>query len=153
MLKMNHASLHKIKVHARQTYPEECCGFLLGTTDHAGKTICDILEVNNTRQDNRQRRFLINPDDYKVAEMFARKEGVELLGLYHSHPNHPARPSQYDLDHALPFWSYVIVSVQEGEPGDTLCWLLKEDRSSFLEEELCVWQDHETYATNHPTKQ
>ena len=83
-----------------------------------------------------RRRFLVTPKDYREAERRAGEVGGELLGFYHSHPDHPARPSQYDLDHAWPFFSYVIVSVREGVSGDMTSWRLREDRSGFDQEDL-----------------
>jgi proteasome lid subunit RPN8/RPN11 len=79
---------------------------------------------------------MVRPDDYRVAEKKAKELGGDLLGFYHSHPDHPARPSQYDLDHAWPFFSYIIVSVREGKPELMTSWRLKDDRSAFDPEEL-----------------
>ena len=79
---------------------------------------------------------MVRPQDYRAAEKRASDVGAELLGFYHSHPDHPARPSQYDLDHAWPFFSYVIVSVREGVSEDMTSWRLREDRSAFDPEEL-----------------
>ena len=136
MLKLNHTALHKIKLHAMQMYPEECCGVLIGRDDGQAKTICDVLEIKNAKEENRGRRFLITPEDYRWAEARAKEEGVEVMGFYHSHPDHPARPSQFDLDHAIPWCSYVITSVEEKLPTMVKSWLLKDDRSDFEEEEL-----------------
>jgi proteasome lid subunit RPN8/RPN11 len=90
----------------------------------------------NTTEEGPRRRFLVRPNDYQAAERRAAAEGLELLGFYHSHPDHPARPSQYDLDHAWPVFSYVIISVAEGRPGDITSWRLADDRSAFSEEAL-----------------
>ena len=87
-----------------------------------------------------RRRFLVRPSDYRDAERRAAAIGAELLGFYHSHPDHPAEPSQYDLDHAWPFFSYVIVSVRNGAPGDMTSWRLRDDRSAFDPEELIYVQ-------------
>ena len=138
MIEMNHTAFHKAKLHAMQTYPEECCGVLLGTDNDTTRHVCDVLEIRNTKDENRTRRYLITPEAYKHAEEYAAKEGVQILGLYHSHPDHPAQPSQFDLDHALPWFSYVIVSVEKGIPAVTRSWLLRDDRSAFDEEELVV---------------
>ncbi len=138
MLNLNHTSLHKVKVHATQTYPEECCGVLLGTERNGERQVCDVLEIRNTKDDQRTRRYLISPEDYRQAEVFAANEGVQVLGLYHSHPDHPAQPSQFDLDHALPWFSYVIVSVENNVAGTIRSWRLRDDRSAFDEEELVI---------------
>ena len=138
MLRLNHTSLHKIKVHAMTTYPEECCGVLMGRKDDKGTIVCDVLALKNTQQENRTHRFLITPQDYAVAEQEANKEGVDVIGFYHSHSDHPAQPSPFDLEHALPWWSCVIVSVDKGQPSRIKSWLLKDDRSSFEEEKIDV---------------
>lgn len=117
MLRLNHTSLHKIKVHAMTTYPEECCGVLMGKKDDKGTVVCDVLELKNTQQGNQTHRFFITPQDYEFAEQEANKEGVDVIGFYHSHPDHPAQPSPFDLEHALPWWSCVIVSVENGHPS------------------------------------
>ena len=118
-----------IRAHAREAYPHECCGSLVGR-DGAVHATCALP---NTTDEGPRRRFLVRPDDYKAAESDARARGLDLLGFYHSHPDHPARPSQYDLDHAWPFFSYIIVAVRGGVPEDMTSWRLKDDRSSFEE--------------------
>jgi proteasome lid subunit RPN8/RPN11 len=121
-----------IRAHGRETFPHECCGALLGKDG----VVTDAFKLPNTTEEGPRRRFLVRPDDYRVAEKRGREAGLELLGFYHSHPDHPARPSQYDLDHAWPFFSYVIVSVMAGEDTQMTSWRLKEDRSVFDEEEI-----------------
>src|SRR6187402_3059850 len=119
-----------IRGHGRETFPHECCGALLGT---AG-VVREAYALPNTTEEGPRRRFLVRPDDYRVAEQRARQAGLELLGFYHSHPDHPARPSQYDLDHAWPSFSYVIVSVIAGADTKLTSWQLQADRSAFDEE-------------------
>jgi len=121
-----------IRAHGQETYPNECCGALLGRDGAVSET----LALPNMTDEGPRRRFRVTPNDYRAAEKRASETGVELLGFYHSHPDHPARPSQYDLDHAWPFFSYVIVSVREGVSGDMTSWRLREDRSDFDEEQL-----------------
>ena len=121
-----------IRAHGRETFPHECCGAMLGKDG----VVREAFKLPNTTEEGPRRRFLVRPDDYRVAEKRAREAGLDLLGFYHSHPDHPARPSQYDLDHALPFFSYVIISVASGTPGDVRSWKLRDDRSAFDEEPL-----------------
>ena len=121
-----------IRDHGRETYPNECCGALIGRDGE----VVESFALPNTTEEGPRRRFLVRPGDYRAAEARAAENGSELLGFYHSHPDHPARPSQYDLDHAWPSFSYVIVSVREGEPGELRSWRLREDRSQFDEEEI-----------------
>ncbi len=123
-----------VGAHSREAYPHECCGALLGGDD----TARDAFPLPNTTDEGPRRRFLVRPDDYRQAERRATERGLDLLGFYHSHPDHPARPSQYDLDHAWPVFSYVIVSVRKGEPSEMTSWRLRDDRSAFDEEPLTV---------------
>src|SRR5688500_3320843 len=109
---------------ARQTYPHECCGFLYGKEENGQRTITHAEVVNNTREENRERRFEISPTDYMRAEDHAEKNDLTLLGVYHSHPDHPAIPSDYDLKRALPYFSYIIVSVKKGKIADFYSWRL-----------------------------
>jgi proteasome lid subunit RPN8/RPN11 len=121
-----------IHLHGRETYPHECCGALLGR----GGVVTEACALPNTTDEGPRRRFLVRPADYRAAEDRATREGVELLGFYHSHPDHPARPSQYDLDHAWPVFSYVILSVAGGAPEEMTSWRLSADRARFVEETL-----------------
>jgi proteasome lid subunit RPN8/RPN11 len=128
----------RIKSHGEQSYNEECCGALFGSYNDETKIIFDILEFENEKQENRQNRFLISSDQYKSAEKLAKEKGLELLGFYHSHPDHPAIPSQFDTDHALPWFLYIIVSVNKAKAGNLTAWVLKEDRSRFEEQDVSV---------------
>jgi proteasome lid subunit RPN8/RPN11 len=121
-----------IRAHGAETYPNECCGALIGRDG----VITETLALPNMTDEGPRTRFRVTPKDYREAERRAGDAGGELLGFYHSHPDHPARPSQYDLDHAWPFFSYVIVSVREGVSGDMTSWRLREDRSAFDQEDL-----------------
>jgi proteasome lid subunit RPN8/RPN11 len=118
-----------IRAHGQQTYPHECCGALLGRDG----SVTDLVALANTTEEGPRRRFLVRPGDYRQAEQRATELGVELLGFYHSHPDHPARPSQYDLDHAWPTFAYIIVAVAEAAATAMTVWFLKDDRSSFEE--------------------
>ena len=123
---------HSIRAHARDASPHECCGALLGRDGVVQATHA----LPNTTEEGPRRRFLVRPDDYRVAEGEARQAGLDLVGFYHSHPDHPARPSQYDLDHAWPFFSYVIVSVTADGSGSLTSWRLRDDRATFVEEPI-----------------
>jgi len=121
-----------IRRHGQETYPHECCGALVGRDGH----VADVVPLPNTTEEGPRRRFLVRPSDYQLAERRAGEIGGELLGFYHSHPDHPARPSQYDLDHAWPTFAYIIVSVAHGSAALMTVWYLKDDRSSFEEGSL-----------------
>ena len=122
-----------IRTHASSAYPFECCGALLGS---ARGGIEDAMPFENSAPSDSERRFLLNAADYRAAEAHADATGRELLGFYHSHPDHPAEPSAFDLAHAWPNLSYVILSVRDGRPGDMRSWRLDDDRSRFAEETL-----------------
>jgi len=121
-----------IRAHGQETYPHECCGALVG----ADGRITATVPLPNVTDEGPRRRFRVSDKDYMMSERRAGELGGELLGFYHSHPDHPARPSQYDLDHAWPNFAYVIVAVAAGRAGDMTVWWLKDDRSSFEEGEL-----------------
>jgi proteasome lid subunit RPN8/RPN11 len=139
----------KIRAHGVETYPHECCGALLGrdlgpASDRSSvaseranaREVLALFPLVNRRDDSPRNRFSVTADDVRAAEKSARAQGIEVVGWYHSHPDHPARPSDYDRDHAWPWYSYIIVSVHAGAPKDMTSWRLKEDRSAFLEEKI-----------------
>lgn len=123
-----------IRAHGAETYPHECCGALIGRDAEVTSTV----PLPNITDEGPRRRFRVSDRDYLRVERAADAASAELLGFYHSHPDHPARPSQYDLDHALPNFSYVIVSVLAGAADDMRSWKLRDDRSAFDEEALSV---------------
>ena len=123
-----------IRRHGRETYPHECCGALIGRSGR----VTEAFALPNATVDGPRRRFLVRPEDYRAAEQRAAASGAALLGFYHSHPDHPARPSQYDLDHAWPTFACVIVAVGRGEPDEMRSWRLRPDRSAFDEEAILV---------------
>jgi proteasome lid subunit RPN8/RPN11 len=118
-----------IRRHGEETYPHECCGALVGRDG----LVQHVVPLPNTTEEGPRRRFLVRPSDYRVAEQRASELGGDLLGFYHSHPDHPARPSQYDLDHAWPTFAYIIVAVTGGTAQDMTVWYLRDDRSRFEE--------------------
>lgn len=128
--------LETIREHGRSAYPLECCGLLLGRADPGGKVVLELRPMQNSREDIPERRYLISPEDLLQVEKEARKKGVDIVGVYHSHPDHPAQPSEFDRDHAFPWYSYIIVSVIKGVVEDLGSWTLRDDRSAFECEEL-----------------
>lgn len=115
-------------------YPEEACGFLLGHEKDGTRVITDAWTAANVSNENRKRRFIVDPIDYLKAEKKAASEGLSLLGIYHSHPDHPAIPSEHDLAAAHPFFSYTIVSIREGHVADTRSYQLSDGQ--FEEEHI-----------------
>jgi len=128
--------LQQIRRHGVETYPYECCGFMLGTVEDGSHRILEVCGQTNERTESQEKRFLISSAQFKAAESYARKKGLQLVGIYHSHPDSPARPSDYDRDHAWPWFSYIIVSVREGAAAEALAWQLRDDRDGFDEATL-----------------
>ncbi len=127
-----------IREHAAGVYPEECCGFLIGGwTDTGSVVVVGAQPVENVRGELKERRYRIAPNDLRRAEADAEAESRAVVGFYHSHPDHPARPSATDLEEAtFPGYTYVIVSVNSGKPGEIRSWSLKDDRSGFEEQPI-----------------
>src|SRR3982751_4226492 len=124
-LRLNTQMDAAIRAHGQETYPNECCGALIGRDG----VVTETLALPNMTDEGPRTRFRVTPQDYRAAEKRAGELGAELLGFYHSHPDHPARPSQYDLDHAWPTFAYIIVAVADGVAKEMTEWYLQEDRS------------------------
>ena len=134
--------INKIKQHGERTFPEECIGAVLGKISENGeRQVIDIIAFENASETNRRRRSLVTPKDYLRADTEARARKLEVIGWYHSHPNVAAIPSQFDLENALPWYSYVIVSIRDGNAVELRSWRLAEDRSQFWEEEINMMRD------------
>lgn len=128
-----------IRDHAMRTFPHECCGFLLGKDEAEVRRISSVVMATNIRDDSeRHHRFTITPESFMAADRAARQRKLNMLGFYHSHPNAPARPSQYDLDHAWPIYSYVIVSVRDNRTREMTSWVLRDDRTRFDEQVVTI---------------
>ena len=129
--------LNEIRRHGEETYPEECCGFLLGRLVAGENDVVLSRRSVNRNEDRRADRYIIAPEDYVAADRDARARGLDIVGMYHSHPDHPARPSATDLDQAtIPGYTYVIVSVINGSAADLTAWTLTPDRMEFQREVL-----------------
>ena len=130
----------RIRAHGAETYPHECCGALLGRElgreNEAAREVKALFPLINRRDDSPRNRFSVTAEDVRAADRAAREKGLEVLGWYHSHPDHPARPSEYDREHAWPWYSYVIVSVANGNPQEMTSWRLADDRAAFAGEEI-----------------
>lgn len=136
-IEIDNKNLEAMKKHGEKDYPNECCGFLLGKVENEKKIVVLSKPVQNYREaENRYNRFVIPPEEYIKAERFANSKKLDVVGFYHSHPDAESKPSQYDLDHSWPFYSYVIISVKNQKSDKTTSWQLKDDRSEFLQEEL-----------------
>jgi proteasome lid subunit RPN8/RPN11 len=137
MISVLEKHIEEIKAHGEATYPFECGGMLIGTLNADGsKTVVETFPLENSSTEDQTVRVLISPKDVLKAERYARSIKLEVIGYYHSHPEDSAIPSQYDLDHALPVWSYIITSVISGKAIDVRSWVMENDRSKFNEEEI-----------------
>jgi proteasome lid subunit RPN8/RPN11 len=140
-LVMSHDVAEGIRRHGAETFPFECCGALLGRdgTGEEGESSREILglfPLVNRRDDSPRNRFAVTAQDVRDAEKAAAERGLEVLGWYHSHPDHPARPSAFDREHAWPWYSYVIVSVMSGAPAEMTSWRLNDDRQEYSAENI-----------------
>ena len=155
MLKLTNEQRNAIQAQGERGYPEEVCGFLIGTAEGDNKTVTTLREIENTWDEDgapefaaagdafagasRRRRFKIPPDEYLAADREARAAGTAILGFYHSHPDHPARPSEHDLALAreiFPGYSYIIVAIRQARAADMTSWVLRDDYSQFDAEDL-----------------
>ncbi len=139
-LRMQRRLYERIRLHLVRVYPEEGCGFLVGREARI-RDVTDAVEAANDSPDPRTRRFVIRPEDFLLAEREARRQGLEVLGFYHSHPDHPARPSQVDVEAAWPWYSYLIVALDRGEATDAACWRLSPDGSRMEREVIELLDD------------
>jgi proteasome lid subunit RPN8/RPN11 len=135
-LKIGAGDVGHIHEHAKEAYPEECAGALIGMDVGEIKIVVDVWRAENTHEDERSRRFLIDPLIYMKLEQQADERDMDVLGIYHSHPDHPAEPSEYDREHAWPNFSYIIASVSSEQVEDMRSWVLKDDRSGYDEEPI-----------------
>jgi proteasome lid subunit RPN8/RPN11 len=141
MIVLKAEAKRRILEEGEKAYPNECCGFLLGRQAEGKKQVDFVLVVGNAREFGEQyHRFVITPEDFMRAEKEALRQGWEIFGIYHSHPDHPALPSDYDREHALPFYSYLILTVEAGKAGKLTSWKLTGDRKQFVEEKIGIWQ-------------
>lgn len=131
MLKLPQSQLQAIHSHASESYPLECCGLLLGTREGGAGSVIEARRGSNLNVESAKDRYLLDPKDQLKAEKEARNLGWEVLGYYHSHPDHPARPSSTDNEMSWEEYSYVILSVINGKPAEAACF-----RRGALEDQL-----------------
>ena len=131
----------RIHQHGEQVYPEEGAGLLLGETKNGERQVHELLTLVNVREEGAKRnRYQLSPEDYLKGEEKADSMGLEVLGVFHSHPDHPNRPSEFDRQWAWPNFSYLITNVVQGVAVESRSWRLDEDRSKFSEEEIKIIQ-------------
>jgi proteasome lid subunit RPN8/RPN11 len=138
-LSINRSLLDKIHQHGETTYPDEGAGLLLGLLTGEYKKVTRLFPLENARHSNeRHNRYLLTAEDFLKAEQRAAALGLDILGVFHSHPDHSNQPSNFDLEWALPQLSYIITSVIQGQATESVSWILNEDRTKFLSEPLLI---------------
>ena len=143
MIRISRDHLSDILSHGRDAYPEECCGAVLGDIDPQNeKLVRKIIPIENnwveSGEESRHRRFAIVAEDYRALEAKAKETKLSLLGFYHTHPDHEAKPSKTDLSYAWPFFSYLILSIKKGKAGEICSYLLDTEKNEFKEEYVKV---------------
>ena len=137
-LALNHQD--EIAAHGERDYPYECCGLLIGRfAGNGSKVVTETYPISNAREEAAKRnRFLIRPEELLRGEQYAAAQNLDIVGFYHSHPDDQAVPSQYDLEHAWPAYSYIVVAVRNGQKEDLRSWEMQADRLRFNEEEIVL---------------
>lgn len=131
--------LEQIHDHGEEAYPEEGAGLMLGVAEQGGRIVKSLLFLENAREDGaRHNRYLITAEDMLQGEQEAERLGLSILGIFHSHPDHPAQPSEFDRHYAIPWYSYLITSVNTGQAAGSRSWRLEDDRERFIEEPIQV---------------
>jgi len=137
MICLTQQQLSEMRAHGERDYPFECCGLMLGRFEDGRKNVVETYSISNAREEEAKRnRFLIRPEELLRGEKYARGKHLDVVGFYHSHPDDRAVPSQYDLEHAWPTYSYIVVSVEKGRAVDLQSWEMESDRSRFNEEKI-----------------
>ena len=144
VINLTHDIIDQFKKHGESDYPHECCGFILGNFINKESIGVEYLPAANTKEENRERRFLIDPMAYQKAEDEADERGLSVISIVHSHPDHPDKPSEFDRDHAWPGFSYIIISVQDGKAVSFRSWQLSADRKFFIEENIKTTKGEKT---------
>ncbi len=142
MIEIVEQHLTEMRQHGERDYPFECCGLMLGRFESNGhKVVVETYPISNAREEAAKRnRFLIRPEELMRGEKYARAKSLDVVGFYHSHPDEPAVPSKYDLDHAWPTYSYIVVSIEKRQAVDLRSWEMESDRSRFSEEAIATSQ-------------
>ena len=140
VLKLGRGVLDKILQHCLESYPYECCGLILGREDESSRVVVDVVRVRNVHDEDKRVRYRIDPMEYYEVEKQAEHKGLQIIGIYHSHPNVPARPSQYDLNYSFPWYSYLIVSVSGERINEYRAWVRDDVGSNprFVEQRIEV---------------
>jgi proteasome lid subunit RPN8/RPN11 len=138
-IRLSTEQMQQIEAHLEAAYPNEGAGFLLGRAGKDEVSVESVMPLPNLREAEAQHnRYVLSPMDFIKAEDEASRLGLALVGVFHSHPDHPAKPSQFDLDHAWPNLAYFITSVKQGKSDVTYAWRMREDHSQFDEDSIAI---------------
>ncbi len=144
LIVLDQQHLTEIRQHGERDYPFECCGLLIGKFERGGKIVFETYPISNAREEEAKRnRFLIRPDELMRGEKYAREQALDVVGFYHSHPDDRPVPSGYDLEHAWPTYSYIVVAITKGSADGLRSWEMEPDRSRFNEEEISTISESE----------
>lgn len=138
LIEVNKKAFTQMKKDAENSFPNECCGFFFGKEENGKRAVYQSTEVINSKEGDQRRRFEISTFDYMKAEQYALENDLDLLGVYHSHPQHPAIASKHDLAKAMPYFSYIILSVLDGAYNHIKSWRLKDEVRQFEEEKIII---------------
>jgi proteasome lid subunit RPN8/RPN11 len=132
VVKIINSTYDEIIKHAESGYPEEVCGVIIGKN----RSVTNFKECRNLNRERARDRYDLDPLSFKEADDWARLNGMEILGIYHSHPDHPSRPSIFDRERAWPDWLYIIISIQHAKYNDGRAWVINDYSSPFVEEKI-----------------
>jgi proteasome lid subunit RPN8/RPN11 len=138
MLRIREAVLEEIRTHMRETYPHECCGLIIGVSEDGARRGLGSRRCRNLNTERARDRYELDPADMLRTSQELVGSEQDIVGVYHSHPDHPSQPSEFDRDHAWPGWSYIIGSVMKGQVATVQSWELDESARRFEEETIAV---------------
>jgi len=137
-LALEHRQVNAIRQHGEADYPAEACGLIGGTVEDGSQVAVLLVPLVNRRTDSARNRYLIDPESFRRAQEKLDRDGLQVIGVYHSHPDHPPTPSAFDREHAWPWLSYLILGVARGRAGEIKSWTLSQDRAAFAEEPITI---------------
>ncbi|HTB14930.1 MAG TPA: M67 family metallopeptidase [Bryobacteraceae bacterium] len=138
MIRINSEAWETMVAHAQSTFPDECCGVMIGKTDGEVKNVTSAIAVENAYKGKQEDRYEIRPEDLLAVDKNARAQGLDLIGIFHSHPDCDAYFSKTDLENSCPWYSFVVLSIKGGKFDHANCFLPNADQTAAEKEEL-IW--------------
>ena len=138
MIKINSGAWETMVAHAQATFPDECCGVMVGKIDADGKSVTTAIALENAYKGKQEDRYEIRPEDLLAADKNARAQGLDLIGIFHSHPDCDAYFSKTDLENSCPWYSFVVLSIKGGKFDHANSFLPNADQTVAEKEEL-IW--------------